>query len=142
MLIEIDEPSDSQGNLSVWEHQKESFGILHILIFCTLTVTAIYARKKEKAGKHVKLFFAKRMDVLHFKEELGKVPLFYCRGSWDEEKRKFGDRSLCRMLQKAVAKQDPEEYEPWQKALMCSVGQKCDWTDRAYLEPLLEYIGE
>ena len=37
-------------------------------------------------------------------------------------------------------KMNPEEYEPWQKALMSAVGQKCDWTDRAYLEPLIEYI--
>ncbi len=34
-----------------------------------------------------------------------------------------------------------EEYEPWEKALMCAVGQKCDWTDRAYLDPILNYIG-
>ena len=52
--------------------------------------------------------------------------MFYCRGAWDEEKMKFGDRTLCKMLQKAVAKQNPDEYEPWQKALMCAVGQKCD----------------
>ena len=28
-----------------------------------------------------------------------------------------------------------------EKALMCAVGQKCDWTDRAYLDPILDYIG-
>lgn len=77
---------------------------------------------------------------LHFKDELEGVPLFYCRGAWDEEKMKFGDRTLCRMLHKAVAKQDPETFEPWQKALMCAVGQKCDWTDKIQLEPLLDYI--
>ena len=77
---------------------------------------------------------------LHFKNGLEGVPLFYCRGAWDEDKMKFGDRTLCRMLQKAVAKQDPDTFEPWQKALMCSVGQKCDWTDKAQLTPLLEYI--
>lgn len=38
-------------------------------------------------------------------------------------------------------KKNPEEYEPWEKALMCAVGQKCDWTDRAYLDPILDYIG-
>jgi len=79
---------------------------------------------------------------LHFKDALRDVPLFYCRGAWDEEKMTFGDRTLCKMLQKAVAKQNPEEYEPWQKALMCAVGQKCDWTDRKYLEPLLKYLSE
>ena len=30
------------------------------------------------------------------------------------------NRTLCKMLQKAVAKQNPNEYEPWQKALMCA----------------------
>lgn len=44
---------------------------------------------------------------LHFKGALSNVPLFYCRGAWDEEKMNFRDRTLCRMLQKAVAKQNP-----------------------------------
>lgn len=79
---------------------------------------------------------------MHIKDELRNISLFYCRGAWDEEKMKFMDRTLCKMLQKAVAKQNPEEYEPWQKALMCAVGQKCDWTDKSYLEPLLKHIEE
>lgn len=79
---------------------------------------------------------------IHFKDELRNISLFYCRGAWDEEKMKFTDRTLCKMLQKVVAKQNPDEYEPWQKALMCAAGQKCDWTDKAYLEELLKYIEE
>ena len=79
---------------------------------------------------------------MHFKDALSNIPLFYCRGAWDEEKMKFADRTLCNMLQKAVAKQNPKEYEPWQKALMCAVGQKCDWTDKSYLDPLLKHIEE
>lgn len=79
---------------------------------------------------------------MHFKEELSDIPLFYCRGAWDEDKMKFVDKTLCRMLKKAVAKQNPDEYEPWQKALMCSVGKKCDWTDKSYLEDLIKYIRE
>lgn len=77
---------------------------------------------------------------MHFIDELSSVPLFYFRGAWDEEAMSFGDRTLCRMLQKAVAKQDPNTYEPWQKALMCAVGQKCDWTDKSYIKPLIQYI--
>lgn len=53
---------------------------------------------------------------------------------------KFIDRTLCKMLQKSVAKKDPSTYEPWMKALMCAVGQDCDWTDKKYLIPLLDYI--
>ena len=81
-----------------------------------------------------------QIKELHFKDTLSTVPLFYCRGAWDEKKMTFGDRTLCKMLQKSVAKKNPEEYEPWEKALMCAAGQKCDWTDRKYLEPLLKYL--
>ena len=84
----------------------------------------------------------KQIRDLHFKDALSKIDLFYCRGMWDEDKMKFMDRTLCKMLQKAVAKQNPENYEPWQKALMCSIGQKCDWTDKIYLEPLIKFIKE
>jgi len=83
-----------------------------------------------------------QIKELHFKNSLDAVPLFYCRRAWDKEKMTFGDRTFCKMLQKAVAKQNPEEYEPWQKALMCAAGQTCDWTDRKYLEPLLKYLSE
>ncbi len=81
-----------------------------------------------------------QIKKLHFKDELGGVPLVYCRGAWDEDAMTFRDRTLCRMLQKAVAKKDPSTYEPWEKALMCAVGQKCDWTNKKYLEPVLAYL--
>lgn len=74
--------------------------------------------------------------------KLQDIPCFYCRGAWDEEKMNFKDRTLCRMLQKAVAKQDPSGYEPWMTALISAIGKKCDWTDKEYLRPLLEYINQ
>ena len=77
---------------------------------------------------------------LHFKRGLSEVPLVYCRGAWDEDAMSFKDRTLCKMLQKAVAKKDPATYEIWEKALMCAVGQKCDWTDKKYLEPIIDFI--
>ena len=73
--------------------------------------------------------------------DLRDIPLFYGRGAWNESKMKFMDRTLCKMLQKSVAKKDPNTYEPWMKALMCAVGQDCDWTDKKYLLPLLDYLG-
>ena len=72
--------------------------------------------------------------------DLRAIPLFYGRGAWNEDKMTFRDRTLCRLLQKSVAKRDPATYEPWMKALMCAVGQTCDWTDRRYLTPLLDYL--
>lgn len=76
----------------------------------------------------------------NLKNDIKDIPVFYGRGSWDEEKMTFKDKTLCKMLQKVVAKQDPKTYEPWQKALMSAVGQKCDWTEKKYLQPLLEWI--
>ncbi len=71
---------------------------------------------------------------------LKSIPLFYGRGAWNESKMKLIDRTLCKMLQKSVAKKDPSTYEPWMKALMRAKGQNCDWTDKKYLVPLLEYL--
>lgn len=72
--------------------------------------------------------------------DLRDIPLFYGRGAWDESKMKFLDRTLCKMLQKSVVKKDPSTYEPWMNAFMCAVGQTCDWTDKKYLIPLMNYL--
>lgn len=74
--------------------------------------------------------------------DLKEIPLFYGRGTWDENKMKFMDRTLCKMLQKSVAKKDPDTYEPWMKALMCAAGKSCDWTDKKYLLPLIDYLNQ
>ncbi|HIS45934.1 MAG TPA: flavodoxin [Candidatus Scatomorpha merdigallinarum] len=70
----------------------------------------------------------------------GSVPLFYARGAWDEEAMSFKDRTMCKMLQKMVAKQDPGSTEPWMCELLAAMGEKRDWVDAEYLKPLLEYI--
>lgn len=111
-----------------------------------------FLRKNKKAleGKKVAVFCVgaspydekaiKEVKQHNLKEDLKEIPLFYGRGTWNESAMSFKDRTLCRILQKAVAKKDPSTYEPWMTALMCAVGQECDWTDRKYLEPLLQYI--
>lgn len=71
---------------------------------------------------------------------LSNIPLFYCRGGWDMQSMSFVDRSLCKMLRKSVAKKDPSEYEIWESALMSAGEEKCDWTDKKYLLPILEEI--
>lgn len=78
----------------------------------------------------------------NFKDVLAGLTCFYCRGAWNEQAMSFGDRTLCRMLQKAVAKKAPDTYEPWEQALMCAAGQSCDWTDKSYLEPILDYLNK
>ena len=68
------------------------------------------------------------------------VPLFYARGAWDESRMGLKDRAMCRLLQKMVAKQPPEQCEPWMRELLSAMGQKRDWVSADYLAPLLAYV--
>ena len=74
------------------------------------------------------------------KDSLSDIPLFYCRGAWDMDAMSFKDRTLCKLLQKAVAKKDPADSEIWESALREPGDHKCDWTDKKYMEPILECI--
>ncbi len=74
----------------------------------------------------------------NMKGELSGVPCFYCHGAFDMPAMTLKDRALCKLLRKAVAKKRPEDYEPWEKGLMeAPEDQRCDWTDRSYLSPIL-----
>lgn len=76
----------------------------------------------------------------NMKDRWKDIPLFYFRGGWDMERMSFMDRNLCKMLQKAVAKKDPADYEIWEKALMEAGDSTCDWTDREYIAPLVKEL--
>lgn len=76
----------------------------------------------------------------NMKGELKDIPLYYCRGAWNMDAMSFADRTLCRMLRKAVAKKDPADYELWESALMAAGEAGEDWTDKAYLNPIIENI--
>ena len=58
------------------------------------------------------------------------------------ESMKFADKKLCQLLRKAVAKKEPSDYEVWERALMEAGDDRCDWTDKKYLEPVLELLAE
>lgn len=76
----------------------------------------------------------------NLKDDLKNIPVFYGRGAWNQDNMSFTDRTLCKMLQKAVAKKDLKDCEPWEKALLSAAGKTCDWTDKKYLEPLLAFV--
>lgn len=76
----------------------------------------------------------------NLKNELSGIPCFYGRGSWDMKNMTLKDRLLCKALQKAVAKKDPETLEPWQSALLESGDGPVDWRDPDYLLPLIEAL--
>ena len=87
----------------------------------------------------------KAVEQIHqhnLKGKLKNIPCFYCRGAWNESIMSFKDRSLCKMLQKAVSRKDPSACEPWEVALIEAIGKKCDWTDETYLTPLLDYLSQ
>lgn len=72
--------------------------------------------------------------------DLAKIPLFYGRGVWDENKLNFMDKTLCKMLRKSIEKKAPNIHQPYMETLICATKQNCDWTDKKYLLPLLEYL--
>ena len=79
----------------------------------------------------------------NMKDELEGIPVFYGRGGFNMKAMSFTDRTLCKMLRKAVSKKDPKEYEIWEKALMeVDENEVGDWTDKSYLEPLIKYLNE
>lgn len=82
----------------------------------------------------------KEVKEHNMKDNLKEVPVFYFRGAWDMDSMGLVDRNLCRMLQKAVAKKDPKDYAIWEKALMEAGSQKCDWTDKEYIVPLVSEL--
>ena len=76
----------------------------------------------------------------NLKDSLAGLPCFYLRGAFDTGAMGFLDRNLCRMLQKAAAKKKPEDRDPVETVIAEAGDGKQDWTDRAYLTPVLEAI--
>jgi menaquinone-dependent protoporphyrinogen IX oxidase len=76
----------------------------------------------------------------NLKAELSHIPCFYCRGAWNEEIMSWKDRILCNLLKRVVARKDPDSYQPWEAALVQASGSNHDWTDKKYLEPIIEYV--
>ena len=102
------------------------------------------------SGKKIIVFFVgaspyeenafKQIVSHNMQDSLADIPCFYCRGAWDMENMSIVDRNLCKLLRKVVAKKNPEEYEIWEKALMEAGDEKCDWTDKSYIAPILNAV--
>lgn len=139
-------------NAKISEIQKYDVIILCGGIYAMGVAGLSFLKKNANNLKHKKIAVfcdgASPFDEDAFKEIREKnmtgmmidVPLFYGRGMWNVEKMNFIDKNLCKMLQKAVAKKNQKEYAPWERALMEAGNNTCDWTDKKYLKPVLEYI--
>ena len=82
----------------------------------------------------------KVLKEYNLKDTLSDLTCFYCRGSWNEEKMSWKDKTLCKLLKKFVTKKDPADYEPWEEALMEAMGSQVDWTDKENIKPIIEFI--
>lgn len=76
----------------------------------------------------------------NMKNDLKDIPIFYGRGSWNIENMTFTDKTLCKMLKKAVSKKSESELEPWEKALVQAGENNCDWSDKSYLTPIIDIL--
>lgn len=142
------------SNVKINEIQKYDVIILGGGIYATGIAGISFLRKNIKALQDKKLIVfcdgASPLDDDAFeeikkhnmKEDLKNIPCFYCRGGWDLEAMSFIDRNMCKMLRKSVSKKDPNELEIWEKALVAAGDEKCDWTDKKYLKPILEAINK
>ena len=73
--------------------------------------------------------------------DLEGIPVYYCRGSYDLKSMSFSDRTLCKMLRKSLLKKDPKEMEVWESALVEATDNEAhDWTDKSYIEPIVEAV--
>jgi menaquinone-dependent protoporphyrinogen IX oxidase len=82
----------------------------------------------------------KQVYTHNFNKNLTGIQCFYCRGALDEQQMTFQDKMLCKILQKTIAKKDPTTYAPLETALMSALGKQSDWTDKKYLDPVIEFI--
>lgn len=74
------------------------------------------------------------------KDSLAGAALFYARGAWDLSRMGLKDRAMCKLLLNSVKKRPPETLEPWTAALLEAGDSACDWTDAAFLTPLLDFL--
>ncbi|MDX5626364.1 flavodoxin domain-containing protein [Clostridioides difficile] len=80
----------------------------------------------------------KKLREVNFKDELNKIPCFYCRGAWDETKMSFIDYTLCSFFKKSIAKKERQGLKPAEAPLLS--GEAFDWCNKEYFTLLLTYI--
>lgn len=84
---------------------------------------AVQAVKKQNMTENVSL--------LHF---------FYCRGKMDLAKLKFVHRMMMKMMSKSLVKKAEKERTPAEQSIVEASEKPCDWMDRKYLNPMIEWV--
>ncbi len=83
----------------------------------------------------------KKLYTDNFRDEIAGIPCFYCRGALDIESLSMPDKLLVKAVQKSAEKKEPSAYTPAEKTVMQALKGKCDWTDKSYLQPVIDFIG-
>lgn len=85
-------------------------------------------------------------DVIRFlkKQNLASlpfdIPLFYGRGIYDETKMTFLDKRLCKTIRKVLTSKNPDTLDPTMKALLNIKGEKADFLNKDYLNPMITFF--
>ena len=77
----------------------------------------------------------------NMKGKIENIPCFYCRGKFDMSTMTLKDKTLFKILRKALSRKNPNEYAVWESALMSvKENEKGNWTDKSYLKPILKEL--
>lgn len=73
----------------------------------------------------------------NFRGKLERVPLFYGRGSFDEESLSFVDRNIVMLLRKTAEKKKAEKRTELENEML-GIRDTVSWVDEHYLDPVID----
>ncbi len=77
----------------------------------------------------------------NFKDNIrGKINFYYLRGAFNFEKLGFVDKMMMNALKIKLKKIKPEELDEDSKGLLECYDNPVDWTDKKYIEPIIQCI--
>lgn len=84
--------------------------------------------------------FAQVLDRNFTEEERRGIQFFHFPGALDYKKMSFLQRGMMRLLKKAIQKKSPEDRSQIEGYILDSYGGKVDFTNAAYVKPLVKYV--
>jgi len=74
------------------------------------------------------------------KELLSKTKVFHFHGGIDYSKLSLIHKAMMALVKKSAEKKSPDEWEADDQEFLATYGKKFDYTDKAMIMPLLEYV--
>ena len=117
-----------EGKIGGLSFIKENFAELKDKRIAVFAVGA--TPRDERAMSHLKARL--------FVGGLENIPCFYCPGVWNEELMSSKDRFWCLMMKRVAHRRRNAQIQPWESLILQSQGANLNWTDKKYLEPIIE----